>query len=263
MIITHDALGYSELEMGEACLIHKSLLPREPLRAPTFEVTYKVNTYGDVGGDFLDYFYLADRRLGIYLGDVVGKGLPAAMYSALAMGMLRSIHKTGAEPAAVLKLFNKRLRVRPLPHRYCSTQYAVFDPVTLELRVSNAGLPFPLHLHATGCRALGEGGLPSGLFDIAEYEQHAIRLTPGDAILFYTDGLSEACDPHGAEFGTQGLIDLCARLDCRSPDHLLREVFAKIENFAVGNQHDDMTAVALKVLARAHPEHSKASSNGE
>lgn len=263
MIITHDALGFSELEMGEACLIHKTLLPREPLREPTFEVTYKVKTFGDVGGDFLDYFYLADKRLGIYLGDVVGKGLPAAMYSALAMGMLRSIHKTGIEPAAVLEMFNKRLRVRPFPQRYCSTQYAVFDPVTLELQLANAGLPFPLHLHATGCRPLGEGGLPSGLFDSVQYEQHNFQLSPGDAVLFYTDGLPEAFDLHGNDFGTQGLIDLCARLDCRSPDQLLRAVFARIESFAAGDQRDDMTAVALKVLARARPEHSKASSNGE
>jgi hypothetical protein len=97
-----EVLGFSDLEQVEACLAHKLLLPREPLLASNFEVSYMVRTSRDTGGDFLDYFYLADERLGIYLGDVVGKRLSAAMIAGLAIGTLRSIHKPGETPAEVL-----------------------------------------------------------------------------------------------------------------------------------------------------------------
>ncbi len=251
MTTPSDVLGFSDLEQVEACLAQKLLLPREPLLASNFEVSYMVRTSRDVGGDFLDYFYLADERLGIYLGDVVGKGLPAAMFAGLAIGTLRSIHKTGEAPAAVLEVFNRRLRVRPDPFRYCATQYAVFDPLTLELCLANAGIPLPLHLSASGCRLLGEGGLPSGLFDLAEYDQDTVQLVPGDAVLFITDGLPEAMDSHGEEFGMARLIDVCAEVGCGHPDRLLRAVFTRVEEFANANRRDDMTAVVLKVLEQS------------
>jgi len=251
--VAEKSSGFSELVVGEAVLIQRLLLPREPLRGPNLEVTYLMRTFSEVGGDFLDYFLLSDGKLGIYIGDVVGKGLPAAMYAALAAGGLRAIHKTGQEPAAVLKLFNRRLRVRPIPGRYCATQYAVFDPVTLDLRMANAGLPFPLHLSVSGCCTIGDGGLPSGLFDSADYEQYSIRLSPGDAVLFATDGLPEARNGEGQPLDMPRLIDLCAMLDYSSADVFLRTVFDSIEEFTGGNPSDDMTAAILKVPDGATP----------
>jgi phosphoserine phosphatase RsbU/P len=235
------------LEIGEAVLIQKSLLPREPLCGPNLEVTYLMRTFSDVGGDFLDYFFLGDGKLGIYIGDVVGKGLSAAMYGALAAGGLRAIHKTGADPASVLELFNKRLRVRPIASRYCSTQYAVFDPLSQELAVANAGLPRPLHLSLAGCQPIGEGGLPSGLVDGATYEMYRVQLAPGDAVLFTTDGLSEAQDAQGEPLDMDGLIELCAVLDYGLPDAFLRSLFDSIEQFTDGLRSDDMTAALLKL----------------
>jgi serine phosphatase RsbU (regulator of sigma subunit) len=98
-----ELLGFSDLEQGEACLAHKLQLPREPPLVSNFEVSYLFRSSRDVGVDFLDYFYPSDRRLGIYLGDVVGKGLPAAMSAGLAIGTLRSTHKTSELRAAVLE----------------------------------------------------------------------------------------------------------------------------------------------------------------
>jgi phosphoserine phosphatase RsbU/P len=253
MPITGKTTGFSELVVGEACLVHKALLPREPLHGPDYEITYLIRTFSEVGGDFLDYFSMPDGKLGIYMGDVVGKGLPAAMYAALAVGGLRSIRKTGEEPAAVLELFNKRLMVRPIPSRYCASQYAVFDPATMELRVANAGLPLPLHLWAAGSCTIGEGGLPSGLFDFATYQQSTIRLAPGDAVLFATDGLIEATAPDGDQFGPSRLGDLCAMLDNESPDLFLSSLFDAIEDFTGGQPSDDMTAAVLKIRCDAEP----------
>lgn len=247
MKASRDILGYSELEQIEACLAQKLLLPREPLVAPSFEVSYMARTFRDVGGDFLDYFYLADQRVGIYVGDVLGKGLAAAMFAGLAVGTLRSVHKTGVGPAAVLAAFNRYLRVRPDPFRFCATQYAVFDPLTRELAVANAGIPLPLHISTKGCHPLGGGGIPSGLFDSSDYEQHTVRLSPGDAVLFTTDGLPEAHNVEGEEFGMARLMDACGEVGCSSPDRLLRNVFARMKDFASASQQDDMSAVVLKV----------------
>jgi phosphoserine phosphatase RsbU/P len=240
-------LGLSEFEQVEACLAQKLLLPREPLVAPGFEVSYLVRNFRDVGGDFLDYFYLADQRVGIYIGDVLGKGLPAAMFAGLAIGTMRSVHKTGQGPAAVLAAFNKYLRTRPDPFRFCATQYAVFDPLTRELSVANAGIPLPLHISTKGCHPFGDGGLPSGLFDFSDYEQQTVQLSPGDAVLFTTDGLPESMNADGEEFGMTRLMAACGEVGCGSPDRLLRNVFARVKDFASAGQHDDMSAVVLKV----------------
>src|SRR5574337_1114138 len=130
-----------EYEIEEARNIQQAMVPAGPLRARGLEFACKFLPVSEVGGDFLDYFWLMDHRLACYLGDVVGKGLPAAMYAALAVGTLRGIHKTGVPTSSVLELFNERLAMRPVPRRFCSVQYAVFDPLTGELLYANAGLP--------------------------------------------------------------------------------------------------------------------------
>jgi serine phosphatase RsbU (regulator of sigma subunit) len=109
-------------------------------------------------------FSLPNGLVGVYMGDVVGKALIAAMYASLVMGTIRGINKTGEDTAAVLGLLNKRLCVRPVPGRYSSMSYALFNPATGELTFSNAGVPLPLLLSSDGCRSLGEGGFPSGMF---------------------------------------------------------------------------------------------------
>lgn len=245
-----ESPDFRELDCREAQLLQKSLLPRDYLHTPTFEISFRYRTFIDVGGDFLDYFYLDDRQLGLYLGDVVGKGLTAAMYATLCMGTLRMIHKTGEQPSAVLQAFNRRLRARPVANRFCVTEYAVFNPQTLELRLANAGLPLPLHISANGCRPLGEGGLPSGLFEHAEYEQHGVQLSSGDAVLFATDGLYEAFAPDGQEFGLDRLIELSTAPRYKTADQILDSIFDAVEHFTENSIRDDTMAMVLKVL---HP----------
>ena len=120
------------------------MVPTRGLRNESVEIAFRFTPFSDVGGDFADFFDLPNGFVGVYLGDVVGKGLPAAMYGALVMGTLRGIHKTGTDTAKVLTLLNERLVQRPLPGRFCSTLYALFNPATRELIFSNAGMPLPL-----------------------------------------------------------------------------------------------------------------------
>ena len=236
-----------ETELEEARNLQLSLLPNAPLRASSVEFTSRFQAAAAVGGDFLDYFYLSDKRIGIYLGDVVGKGLSAAMYAALTVGTLRGIHKTGCPPMTVLSTLNRRLRTRAVPGRYSAVQYAVYDPESRELLYSNAGLPRPIHFSNGSCREVGQGGLPSGLFDEAQYDQYSVTLVPGDALLFLTDGLIEAHDSAREEFGSSRVMEICKR-HLRSPaNDLLAHLFSAVGDFTGHTaQQDDITAALLK-----------------
>lgn len=110
-----------EAAKDEARLIQDSLLPSGTLSGDGLEVAFRFSPLGEVGGDSADFFQLPSGLVGLYMGDVVGKGLVAAMYAALVMGTIRGINKTGEDTATVLQLLNKRLRVRAVPGRYSST----------------------------------------------------------------------------------------------------------------------------------------------
>ncbi len=243
-----EAVRAAELE--EARYIQESMLPAEGLRTAQFEFAHRCRPVTEVGGDFLDYFWLDDRRVGFYLGDVVGKGLPAAMYAALTVGALRGMHKTGTQPSTVLEVLNDRLRMRVVPGRYCSVLYAVYDPSAREIRVASAGMPRPLRIRAVGCEEIGDGGLPSGLFEGVRYDQAATRLEPGDAVLFCTDGITDARDLAGDDFGHTRLQELCAPLAGLPAQEILTRLFARVDSFAADRLHqDDMTAAVLRVLS--------------
>ncbi len=235
-------------EMEEARFIQQAMVAQEPLKTSALEFSVLFRPMEEVGGDFLDYFWLEDKQFGFYIGDVVGKGLPAAMYGALAVGTLRGINKTGEPPPNVLKGLNQRLRSRVIPGRYCAVQYGTFDPATQRLNFANAGLPLPLLISAGGCIEVGEGGLPSGLFPHSEYVHSSFELAAGDAVLFSTDGIAEARNSKDEEFGIERLIEVCAANRCKHADELLAAIAAALDDFTNGTrQHDDMTAGVLKV----------------
>ena len=234
--------------------IQGSLVPVGNLKCTGVEVAYRFSPFAEVGGDFADFFHLPEGLIGIYVGDVVGKGLSAAMYAALVMGTLRGINKTGANPAEVLELLNKRLRVRPVAGRYCATLYALYECATRQLTFSNAGLPLPLLVSNNGYSRLGEGGLPSAIFAGASYDKHVVTLHPGDAVLFATDGLHELRNHRDEDFGWDRLGELWSACAPKSADESLDHLFEGAKSFSNGfQQHDDITAVALKVSATEDP----------
>ncbi len=235
-----------EEELEEARAIQSVMLPSEPLRAGAVRISHQFQPVSAVGGDFLDYFELSDGSIGLYLGDVSGKGLPAAMYAALAVGTLRGVHKTGQSPAAVLSTLNRRLLVRCVPRRYSATQYAAFDPRTAQMHVTSAGMPGPFHLSAEGCRVLEIPGLPPGLFAEAQYEVSTLNMQPGDSVLFCTDGITDAFNTDNEAFGIERLQSLCENGLRIPPRELLGRIFAAVETFTQGGpQHDDMAAAVF------------------
>jgi serine phosphatase RsbU (regulator of sigma subunit) len=237
-----------EADREAAREIQYSLVPAGNLKCAGVEVAYRFSPLDEVGGDFADFFHLPDGMIGIYVGDVVGKGLSAAMYAALVMGTLRGINKTGMDTAAVLELLNKRLRVRPVSGRYCATLYALYDSITRQLTFSNAGLPLPLLVSKDGYSRLGDGGLPSAILPGSSYDKHVVRLTPGDAVLFATDGLHELRNHRNEDFGWDRMGELWSACGRKSADESLDHLFEGAKSFSSApGQHDDITAVVLRV----------------
>jgi sigma-B regulation protein RsbU (phosphoserine phosphatase) len=244
-----ELAAMSEIEREEARQIQLSLLPTCTLITREAEVAYRFEPYAGVGGDFADFFELPNGHVGIYIGDVVGKGLSAAMYATLVMGTLRGTHKTGSNTASVLEMLNKRLLVRPVMGRYAATVYAVYDPATRQLAFSNAGLPYPLLASGEDCKRLGQGGLPSGLFGGSSYESHRVQLSPGDAVLFATDGLTELRDCRDNDFSWDRLTEIWKLSFKKSAEEALDFVFEEAGRFCDGPRarQDDITAIVLKV----------------
>jgi len=232
-----------EQELEEARAIQSVMLPGEPLETGSVTISHEFQPLAAVGGDFLDYFQLPNGHVGLYLGDVSGKGLPAAMYAALAVGTLRGVHKTGTPPNEVLAMLNRRLVLRGIPRRYTTIQYAVFDPQTGEMHLASAGMLGPFHLSRNGCRVLHLSGIPPGLFPTSDYENDSIQLIPGDSVFFCTDGLTDAANGCGEQFGMERLEAFCAKNRFLPASQFLQSLFAALESFTCGyEQQDDMTA---------------------
>jgi sigma-B regulation protein RsbU (phosphoserine phosphatase) len=229
------------MDLEEARAIQGAMLPEGALRTERVSISHEFQPVADVGGDFLDYFELADGTFGLYLGDVSGKGLPATLYAALAVGTLRGVHKTGQPPFQVLSTLNRRLMIRGVPRRYSALQYAVFDPANGEMKIASAGMPGPFHISGRGCQALELSGIPPGLFSTTSYDMNSVRLEPGDSMLFCTDGVTDAMDSDGETFGIERLMTICASR--MKPGEILRTLFSAVDNFSRGTkQHDDMAA---------------------
>jgi sigma-B regulation protein RsbU (phosphoserine phosphatase) len=235
-----------EEELNEARAIQGAMLPMESLRAGKITVAHRLRPVHEVGGDFLDYFALSDQTIGVYLGDVAGKGLPAALYAALVVGTLRGVDKTGRSPAGVLSLLNKRLCMRAIPSRYAAVLYAVFDPKTSEMHISSAGMHGPLHLSQRGCHDLHLSGLPPGMFPGTEYDHSTIKLEPGDSVVFMTDGIAELRQQDADASTLDHLIDVCTEHAAVSPSCLLDAMFASVDqHMGDEQQHDDMAAAVF------------------
>src|SRR3981081_1756585 len=235
-----------EEELEEARAIQSVMLPAESLRAGAVMIAHEFQPVAWGGGDFLDYFELTDGSVGLYMGDVSGKGLPAALYAALAVGTLRGVHKTGTSPHDVLATLNRRLMIRGMPRRYTAIQYAVFNTRNHELQVAGAGMPGPFHLSAGGCRNLPLSGGPPALLASASYETLTLRLQAGDSVLFCTDGITDAFDRKEDQFGIERLQAVCDAQRIASPTALLERLLAAVESFCRGQeQQDDMAAAVF------------------
>jgi sigma-B regulation protein RsbU (phosphoserine phosphatase) len=204
----------------------------------------------ELGGDAYDFVSLPHNRLALAVGDASGKGLAAALMISNVQSSLRTaVAFAGNDGAAVLGAVNREVHASSLPNRYATLFYGVFDEATRALRYVNAGHNPPMVLRRDrSVRRLESGGPPVGMFPNWTYKEGAVRLDPGDLVLAFTDGVTEAVNPAGDEWGEEGLLRAVAEHDAQSADEMVEGIFRSMDEFSLGRQSDDATVMVLRVL---------------
>ena len=202
-----------------------------------------------LGGDCYDFSCRARGELAMLVGDASGKGVAAALMMASVQASLRTAAVfTGDDLAALLRVVNAQACASSPADRYATLFYGVLDPARRILRYVNAGHNPPVVIHADGSMEwLEPGGAPVGLFPDGVWQERAVRLEPGDRVVAYTDGVTEAANPCGEEFGIDGLLRAVRRDGRKSADELVRSILDTMDEFTGGTQTDDATAAVLCV----------------
>ncbi len=235
-----------EQEMRVATLIQQQFLPRELPQLPDWQVAAHYGPARAVGGDFYDFIALPDGRIGIVVGDVTDKGVPAALVMARTQSVLRGEAPRLISPARVLERANEILLPEMPARMFVTCLYLVLEPATGRVVYANAGHNLPYVRTAEGVVELRATGMPLGLLAGMDYPEHEAALAPGESILLYSDGIVEAHDRAGAMFGFPRLRELVAteRPAGALLDHLLDELHAFVGRG--WEQEDDITLVALQ-----------------
>lgn len=203
-----------------------------------------------VGGDYYDFIQVPDGHFGIAIGDVSGKGIPAALLMASLQASLRGqAINAPADLAALMTNMNRLIFEASPSNRYATFFYSEYEPRTRRLIYVNAGHNAPMVLRGSEVIRLEAGGPVVGLFAAGRYSQAEIELNAGDVVVGFTDGISEAMNAAEDEFGEERLIPVVQQNRNRPAAEIIDCLFAAADEFAAGApQHDDMTAVVLKVL---------------
>jgi len=241
-----------ENELEQARATQMWLVPSQPLRLGAWEVSGRVTPARQVGGDSFDYFVVGGRRLGLAIGDVSGKGMPAALLMMAAQGSLRVFCNTDRPLPEKIRLLNQRVTQAREPGKFITLFYGELDPAEGVLRYVNAGHNYPLLRHADDhIEPLVDGGLMLGFAEDTDYAEGEVPMAPGDSLLLYSDGVSEAMDVRRQEFGEERLEEIWRRCGVLPPDACIRHITAEVEAFRGGApQSDDITLVVLSA-ARA------------
>ena len=241
-----------ERDLALARELQFRLLPPSMPKLENLEVAAKFVPARAIGGDLYDFVHYSGARLGIVIGDVSGKGAPAAIYAALVSGILRSHAPIEPAPAEMLSAVNFSLGERRIEAQYICLMYAVWDDDRRTLQVANSGLPRPIYLHADKIEIIEATGLPLGLFDDAEYEEFNFRTKPGDMFVFFSDGILDASNKAGEMFGRKGVERVIAACPEQTPECVVSSLFQAVEEHSEGqNAFDDQTVVAIKVKGSA------------
>ena len=243
-----------ERELTFAQRVQAALLPTSlPKRLRGIDVAARFAPARELGGDLHDFLSPEAHSLVVAVGDVSGKGVPAALYSAFAGELVRSrtfrrrYTPERTTPAGVLASMNTILHERRLEEYYCTLTYASFDLKRRTVTLANAALPYPIRCSAGTCEQIYLPGIPLGSFAGAAYDELTFDLSPGDTYVFCTDGVSEAFSPGGEEFGTDRLIEVVKARHDRPAAAIVDAIFAAVESFRGERaQSDDMTAVAVR-----------------
>ena len=247
-----------ERDLALARELQMRLLPQTLPKPAHLELAAKFVPARAIGGDLYDFIPYSLSRLGIVIGDVSGKGAPAAIYAALVSGILRSHAPIEPGPAEMLSAVNLSLAERRIEAQFVSLIYAVWDDEHRTLLVANSGLPRPVYVHDGKNQVIEATGLPLGLFDDASYDEFRFKMKPGDMFVFFSDGILDARNRRGELFGRGRVEQIIADCAGKSADCVVESLFkAAAEHSAGVEAFDDQTVVAIKVKSAAAHSSSK------
>jgi sigma-B regulation protein RsbU (phosphoserine phosphatase) len=233
-------------ELRIAAVIQQALLPAPRRSGPFFDAASAAVPCRAIGGDFFDYIDLPDGRFGFALGDIAGKGVPAALLTAVLQGMFSGQAAAMQDPGETMARVNRGLLSRAVEARFATAFYGVLAPDG-QLAYCNAGHNPPFVFSSGGPRRLTAGGIVLGLFPLAVYDQEIVRLAPGDTVLVFSDGVSEALNQAGEEFGDERIAVSIAAALSQPPQDVLDALLAAVKTFTgAAAQNDDVTAMVVR-----------------
>ncbi len=240
-------------ELSVARNIQISMLPQNFPPFPDnkkFELDAHIDTADEVGGDFYDFFMIDDQRLGFVIGDVSGKGVPAAIFMAVSKTAIKTTAMRKLAADECLNVVNNALARESVSEMFVTSIYGILDCNTGEVELCNAGHNFPYLLNNGVVKKLTvSGGIPLGYLENFNYEKYNIKLQPGEILFFYTDGVPEAMDRSENEFSGSRLEQSLTSSGTKSLRNLIQGVIGDVKTFIGGiPQSDDITLLALKYL---------------
>jgi sigma-B regulation protein RsbU (phosphoserine phosphatase) len=237
-----------ERDLRRAQEIQMHLMPGIAPKIPGLEVALHFQPARELGGDLYEFLAYGRERQVIVVGDVSGKGAPAALYGALASGTLRSLVPQKLPAPDMLKRLNLMFLERKIEGHFITLTYAIWEARTKTLILANAGMPLPILIRQGQGRFVRAEGVPLGLLEHAEYQQLTVNLEAGDLLAFFSDGITEANNPQYEEFGSRRLEHILRQNALRPPQEIVNKVFEEVRQFEAGRpQRDDQTLVVLKV----------------
>lgn len=249
----HGQLVDIKTDLALAADIQVAILPN---RFPAFpDINHKVDIFAsmkpakDVGGDFYDFYRIDEEHIGFTMADVSGKGVPAAMFMAVSHTLLRFAGKKSLDPIAVITESNNILATESFDSMFVTLFYGVFNIKTGEIQYVNAGHnpPYILRQNGTLETLPTSDNICLGVLEDFEYKSHSITLEPGDSLVTFTDGVTEACSTTNELFGEGRLEALLPTLQRASASEIVNAIGTAVSNHAEGaEQSDDITIMVLK-----------------
>ncbi len=245
---SRDRLVALQNELDVARGMQQSILPTRFPKDPSYAVYGKMQPARNVGGDFFDVMYLNDGRVGLAVADVSDKGVPAALFMMSSRTLLKGAAIGVGLPGEVLREVNDLLIEDNAGGMFVTLLYAVYDPSSRELTYANGGHNSPLVVHPDGTSALFPltDGIALGIAPDLSYKQNTVTLSPGDSVIFYTDGVTEAMNSEEEEFGLDPLSEFFRTNPPENPEETAAAVFDAVNAFAGEMaQSDDITCLVL------------------
>ena len=244
-----QALLRMQQELELARNIQNNLLPKSPPNVPGYDMAGQSVSAENVGGDYFDFLVSEDHRLALCLGDVSGKGMPASLLMANVQATIRSQNLAGASAAECVERSNRLLFQSTDSDKFVTLFYGVIDTATKQLCYVNAGHNPPILVSGAGeVQRLESGGPVLGILPDFPYQEASVQLNPGDVLLVFSDGFSEAMDRGQEEFGEEKLIELTTQHRDKSAVELIDRISESVQKHrGDAPQSDDMTIIALRL----------------